>query len=418
MKVKFSLANVAAVKPGPVAYDLSDTEQRGLVLRVRPNGHHSWLVRIGARLADDKRPARPARWCTLGRADAIPVKRARTLASEKLIEDADGHDPIIAKRIARRNAATLGDFLTKQYTPWAAEHLKTAHETGVRVAATFPDFLPKQLSEITAFAVERWRSERHKNGVTPSTTNRDLDGLRSVLSKAVAWGLLKDHPLRTVRRATLDTRGRVRFLSPAEETRLRDALDARELKLRAARASFNAWRAARGYKLLPDYHGYADHLQPIVLTALLTGARRGELFDLRWGAVDLARAVVTFTGSTTKSGLSRRVPLCTEAQTVLTVWRDQQPAKAREAEALVFPSPQTGKRLDNITTAWSGLVTEAKLKDFTFHSLRHSFASTLVQRGVDLFVVQRLLGHATPTMTQRYSHLADEHLAAAVAKLG
>lgn len=418
MKLKFTLANVAAVEPGPVAYDLSDTEQRGLVLRVRPNGVHSWLVRIGARLKDDKQEGRPARWCTLGRADVIPVKKARELASAKLIDDAGGNDPIVAKRLARRHAATLGDFITKKYTPWASEHLRTTNETGARVAATFPDFLSKRLSEITPFAVERWRVARHKDGVSPSTTNRDLDGLRSVLSKAVAWGLLKEHPLRTVRRATLDTRGRLRFLSPTEEQQLRDALTAREAKLRAGRASFNAWRAARGYKLLPDYTGYVDHLQPLVLTALLTGARRGELFDLRWGAVDLTRAVVTFAGETTKSGLSRRVPLCPEAAKVLTAWRGQQSATQQEADALVFPSPQTGERLDNISTAWAKLVKDAKLDDFTFHSLRHSFASKLVQRGVDLFAVQKLLGHASPVMTQRYSHLADEHLTAAVAKLG
>jgi integrase len=391
----------------PGSYDVSDADQRGLVLRVRPSGHHSWLVRLGW-----------GKWYTIGRADVIPPLKARKLARECIGEHEAGDDPIEAKRRAKRNAATLGDFLTKQYAPWAAAQWKTGAQTVTRVQAVFADFLPKPLTEITAFSIERWRTARHKAGLAPSTTNRDLGCLGSVLSQAVKWKLLKEHPLKAVTRATLDTIGRVRFLSPAEETRLRTALTARELKLQAGRAAFNAWRTDRGYKTLPDYGTYADHLHPLVLAALLTGARRGELFDLRWGAVDLERAQVTLIGTTTKSGLSRHVPLCTEAQTVLRTWHGQQPAKRQEPEALVFPSPQTSERLDNISTAWGGLMKAATLKDFTFHSLRHSFASTLAQRGVDLFVIQRLLGHASPIMTQRYSHLADEHLTAAVAKLG
>lgn len=405
MQTRITQALLGTLNPG--SYDLADSEQRGLVLRVRRSGHHSWLVRLGR-----------AKWYTIGRADVIPPLKARKLASEKLGEHSAGDDPIGAKRIAKKRAATLGDFVTKQYAPWAeANHKnrKTATETITRVQAVFPDFLPKRLRDITAFGVERWRNERHKSGIAKSTTNRDLDCLRSVLSKAVAWKVLAEHPLKDVARAKLDTRGRTRFLTPDEEQRLRAALGARETQLQAGRDSFNAWRAARGYKTLPNYQTYADHLHPLVLTALLTGARRGELFDLRWGRISLDRADVEFVN--TKDLLSRHVPLCAEAVAVLRAWCAQQTAKARESDALVFPSPQTGKRLDNISTAWGGLVTAAKLKDFTFHSLRHSFASTLVQRGVDLFKVQKLLGHASPFMTQRYSHFDDGDLAAAVAKL-
>lgn len=402
--MRITQAVLGTLAPG--SYDLPDDEQRGLVLRVRPTGTHSWLVRLGR-----------GKWYTLGRADVIPPARARKLARERLGEQAAGDDPIAKKKIAKRNATTLGEFLTKQYAPWAKTHLKSGAATAARVEATFSDLLSKRLTEITAFGVERWRIARHAAGISPSTTNRDLDGLRAVLSRALDWGLVTTHPLRSVRRSKLDTRGRLRFLSPAEETRLRAALEAREQHLRARRASFNAWRQARGYKLLPAYNRYADHLHPLVLTALLTGARRGELFDLRWGGVDLDRAEVMFAGTTTKSGLSRRVPLCAEAVTVLRTWRDQRPESKREPGALVFPSPQTGKRLDNIATAWGQVVKAALLEDFTFHSLRHSFASRLVQAGVDLYTVQRLLGHASPIMTQRYAHLADAHLAAAVEKL-
>jgi integrase len=405
VKFKITQAFLATIRPQTTSYDLPDSAQRGLVLRVWPSGRQSWLVRIGKQ------------WLTLGEAADLPPAKAREMAQNARTAKASNRDPIAEKRAAKMKAATLGEFLTERYAKWAATNLKTGEETAVRVQTAFPDLLDKALPEITAFHVEAWRSRRHKAGVTPSTTNRDLDCLRSVLAKAVAWGLLKEHPLRTVKRARLDTIGRLRYLSADEEMRLRAALTAREAKLRAGRDSFNAWRTERGYKPLPRYRetAYVDHLQPLVLTALLTGARRGELFDLRWSAVDLARGEMTLTGATTKTGLTRRVPLCDEARMVLRAWRNQHGTP--EPDALVFPSPQTGKRLDNITTAWGALAKAAKLTDFTFHGLRHTFASRLVERGVDLYVVQRLLGHASPIMTQRYAHVGDDNLVAAVATL-
>ena len=407
-----TLAVIKELKPG--AYTVFDKTERNLAIRVNPSGVMTWQVRL--KTSDDH-----WYWWKLGSLKGLVPEKARTQAHLAKAEADAGKDLREVKRRRKRDAArqiTLRTFITDTYSPWVKAHQKRGDATVATLETRCADLLETPLPDLSAFAVEKWRSAYLKRGKAPATVNRVLDDLRACLSKAVAWGYLSDHPLRTVRRATLDTRGRVRFLSPAEETRLRQALIARELKLQAGRAAFNAWRAARGYNTLPDYATYADHLQPLVLTALLTGARRGELFDLVWGAVDLDLGRVTFVGTTTKSGLSRHVPLCTEAQTVLQTWHDQQPAKRQEPEALVFPSPQGGERLDNISTAWGGLVKVAKLTGFRFHDLRHSFASKLVQAGVDLFVVQKLLGHASPIMTQRYSHLADEHLTAAVAKLG
>jgi integrase len=412
MHKTITLAVIKGLEPG--AYTVFDKTERNLAIRVNPSGVMTWQVRL--KTSDDQ-----WYWWKLGSVKGLVPEKARTQAHLAKAEADAGKDLREVKRRRKRDAArqiTLRTFITDTYAPWVKAHQKRGEETVKTLETRCADLLDTALPDLSAFAVEKWRSAYLKRGKTPATVNRVLDDLRACLSKAVAWGHLSEHPLRTVKRAKLDTRGRVRFLTSAEETRLREALTAREAQLRAGRASFNAWRAARGYTTLPDYATYADHLQPLVLTALLTGARRGELFDLTWGAVDLGGARVTFTGTTTKSGLSRHVPLCPEAQTVLQAWHDQQSTKRQEPEALVFPSPQGGDRLDNISTAWGGLVKASKLTGFRFHDLRHSFASKLVQAGVDLFTVQKLLGHATPTMTQRYSHLADEHLVAAVAKLG
>jgi integrase len=282
-----------------------------------------------------------------------------------------------------------------------------------RVKATFPDLLQKRLHEITPWAVERWRAHRHRAGILPTTTNRDLDSLRSVLTKAVEWNIISAHPLRSVKRTRVDAIGRLGYLSEEEEARLRKELKRREHRHREGRASFNRWREERGLARLPDYGCYADHLHPIVLLALNTELRRRELFSLRWRDVDLVRSLLTVRGSDAKSGKTQHVPLNEEARTVLRSWR----ADLSEVGDLVFPGP-TGERMQTLKTAWGTLAEAAGLTNFTFHDLRHTFASHLVQRGVDLNTVRELLGHADIRMTLRYSHLAPEHKAAAVALLG
>lgn len=116
-------------------------------------------------------------------------------------------------------------------------------------------------------------------------------------------------------------------------------------------------------------------------------------------------------GASAKSGLTRHIPLNDEAVRVLRAW---QPCSG--SDVLVFPGP-SGEAMTTLKTAWSKLATAAGLKAFTFHDLRHTFASKLVQAGVDLNTVRELLGHADIRMTLRYAHLAPEHTAAAVAKL-
>ena len=173
-----------------------------------------------------------------------------------------------------------------------------------------------------------------------------------------------------------------------------------------------AWREQRGYEPLEASEGtYADHLQPLVLLAMNTGLRRGELFNLRWSDIDLDRAQLTVQGAGAKSGKTRHIPLSRDALKMLIAWKDQSNG------GLVFPSPTTGGKLDNINRSWRALRSGAGLEDFNFHDLRHHFASRLVMASVDLNTVRELLGHADIKMTLRYAHLAPEHKAAAVAAL-
>ena len=183
----------------------------------------------------------------------------------------------------------------------------------------------------------------------------------------------------------------------------------------AKREAANAWRRERGYAEWPADN--PDHLTPIVLVALNTGLRKGELFNLRWTDVDLVGAQLTVRGEGAKSGQTRHVPLNAEA--LETADTSGAPADSTTLDGYVFPGrvDSNDGRLDDVKKAWVPIVKAAKLDAFRFHDLRHTFASKLVMAGVDLNTVRELLGHSDLKMTLRYAHLAPEHKAAAVAKL-
>lgn len=403
--MKLNLTQALIKSLGSQDLTVFDTQQRGLMLRLRASGVHSYRVNLGR-----------GRVLTLGTpSDALTPTVARAMASAKRgehdkFEMGLGPDPIAEAR--RKKAATLKTFLDDHYAPWAAGHLKHHAALLSRIRSQFLDlFGATPLTEITPFAIERWRTKRLKgaDAVTKATANRDLAALKACLSKAVQWGILTDHPLRSVKLSKEDRGGVVRYLTPDEDTRLREALTRRDDHRRALRASANEWRRQRGHPLLPEYGVYTDHLTPFVLLALNTGCRRGELFNLRWRDVDLAAGVLTVRGEGAKSGGTRHIPLSDEAKRVLRDWPPQ-------AGDLVFPA-EDGDRLTSLKTAWLKLTTDANLKDFRLRDLRHTFASKLVQAGVDLASVRALLGHSDFALTLRYAHLAPENLSAAVAKL-
>ena len=348
---------------------------------------------------------------SLGPADAIPPAAARDKAREMLAQAHLGTDLVEEKRKAR--AQTLGEFVDMHYEPWALANIRTGPATVQRFRTNFSGLLSIKLGALSALDVDQWRAERLK-AVKPSTVNRDITDLKSMLNKAVEWRLLSANPLLgAVKPSKLDRQGVIRFLSPDEEKRLRQALDEREERIRLERESANAWRKSRGYDLLPDLRPlpFADYLKPMVLLSLNTGMRQGEVFGLSWFEVDLGRREIAVAGAKAKSGQTRHIPLNSEAVAVLKGWREQS-----AGDHLTFPS-QDGKPFNNVRKSWDAVLTEAGISDFRWHDMRHTFASKLVMAGVDLNTVRELLGHSDIKMTLRYAHLAPEHKAAAVEKL-
>lgn len=401
MKATIGNRLLRQIEPREKPFEVYDQRLKGFLLRVQPSGTMTYIAQYqrGKRV-------------TLGRASVLTPQEAREEARKIIGNAMRGIDPEGIKR--EDKSYTLGSFLDEEYKPWASTHLKTADATMARLKSCFPKLMECKLNEVHPRSVERWRTKRLNDGRKPSTVNRDLVCLKAALSKAVEWGLLETHSLATVKKVKIDGNRTPRFLAKEEARRLYDALDQRQKKIRSERARANSWRVDRGVPLLPDLTmiKYVDHLKPMVLLSLNTGLRRGELFSLCWYDINFEQSVLTVRGSGTKSGKTRHIPLNQIAKEVLTCWKEQ----ATDAGGLVFVG-RTGGKFDNVNKSWREVLNKAKIQDFRWHDLRHTFASWLVMRSADLNTIRELLGHSDLKMTLSYAHLAPEHKATAVGLL-
>lgn len=381
-------------------FEVRDTQVSGLILRVRPSGMMTYtLVYARGKRID------------LGSATEIDHDQAREVARKKLGQfHVTGEDPIDAKK--RLQATNYLHFLSDAYSM----HLKTTLRKGINnernvtetlacLKAGFPEFHSLPLTDITPFAIEKWKQRRRQEGVSVARIARQLNDLRACLNRAVKWGALDVSPFEKVERAKPDSSAKVRYLTPEEEGRLRVALDAREGEIRAARCRGNEWRAERGYPQYADLseQEYADYLKPAVLLSLNTGLRRGELLSLEWTDIDFDLKILTVRGDGSKTGQTRHVPLNREALNVLHHWKQQPGLKSK----WVFHH-WDGKPFRNLRKAWIAVLKEAKIPNFRWHDLRHTFASNLAIAGIDLNTVRELLGHSDYKMTLRYAHLTPE----------
>ena len=234
------------------------------------------------------------------------------------------------------------------------------------------------LPEITAQRIAQYDrdrvSEKSKRGrsVTPSTINRELAVLRHLLRLAEEWGYVEKVP--RIRMAP-EPEGRLRFLSEDELVRLLAACEAKASK--------------------------SPVLLPIVTVAVNTGMRRGEVLGLVWERVDFARGVLRL--EQTKSGGRREIPMNAAVDQALAG------LAGPKLEGLVFRKGD-GSKWGSIRTAFERACREAKIEDFRFHDLRHTFVSHFMMSTGDLPALQKILGHATLAMTMRYAHLAQAHL--------
>lgn len=243
------------------------------------------------------------------------------------------------------------------------------------------------LSDITAPLIVEYRDKLAKEITrgkqrSSSTIIRYLAILSHVFTVAVNdWGWLDDSPMKKVSKPK-QGRGRVRFLSEEERERL----------LESCKKSTNPF------------------LYPVVVLALSTGMRQGEIMHLAWKDIDLEKGRITL--HETKNGERRVVPIAGLALNLLK----QHELSHRLDTYLLFPSDKVNKPMD-LRFPWEKALKQAQIEDFHFHDLRHSTASYLAMNGASLAEIADVLGHKTLQMVKRYAHLSEAHTANVVADM-
>ncbi|MDD5529931.1 MAG: tyrosine-type recombinase/integrase [bacterium] len=227
------------------------------------------------------------------------------------------------------------------------------------------------LHELKPEIIEKYKAERLEK-VEPASVNRELATLKHLYTKAIEWGYNIENPAKRVK-LLREPSGRIRYLEKDEIKRLLDTC--------------------------------ASHIKPIVVVALNTGMRRGEILNLKWQDISLKNRTIAIRNS--KSHEARTLPMNDDVFDALK--------KIPKNGEFVFM--WNGNKIADIKNAFNNAVKRANIKNFHFHDLRHTFASYLAMDGFNLMTIQKLLGHKDIKMTMRYSHLSESNLKDAVQRL-
>lgn len=269
--------------------------------------------------------------------------------------------------------------LAQKYIAWMQGRHRSEDTKKYRINQILTYFGNPLLRNFNTLIAEQYQTELMKKGLKPASINKNIGILKAMFTKAVEWNLVEERTLKSIRKVKQMTENnkRLRFLSKEECEDLINACD--------------------------------NHLKPIVITAIHTGMRRGEILSLTWDQIDFTSGFIYL--EVTKNGERREIPIDRKLKETLgNIIR-------RLDVPYVFYDTKTGKPFKEVKRSYSSAVTKAKLKDFHFHDLRHTFASLLVMDGVSIPTLMKLLGHKSMTMTMRYANLSQAHKAKAVEAL-
>ncbi|MBI3653811.1 MAG: site-specific integrase [Acidobacteria bacterium] len=311
-----------------------------------------------------------------------PLPTARTKAQAEEAERKELEKLHNQKYGKAQSATPMIDYAEKVYLPWARKNKRSTNDP-YYLKAIKDFFKRKTFEEISPLLVEKFKSEI-KNGMTkfdqqrkPASVNREMTCLSRIFNMAIRDGVTSSTPCDQVKLLREDNQ-RTRYLSAEEEARL-----------------------------LRQCIGEREHLRPIILLAINTGMRRGEILALRWSQIDFLRNLIHL--SNTKSGKGRDVPINSTVREVLL--------KLDQSKEFVFVSPKTGLALVEIKHAFARACEEAEVSDFHFHDLRHTAATRMADAGVDAFTIAAILGHADLRMTARYTHTLESRKREALEKI-
>ena len=368
--ITHALLATAVCPPGKAKLDYYDTLIPGMVAEVSQSGRVTLAIRY---VAPDGRQKQ----FKIGRWGDITVAAARKKAQQLRSEVVMGGDPGAKK--AEAKSIPLYAVIAGQHLAYAKLHLKSYEDTESIVRNhLMPKWGKVRVTAITRAGVAQWLAEKRSAGLAPATVEKLRVTLGRSFELAAQEGVhgCERNPTKGLGKRV--NNARTRFLTAEEAARLREAVA----------ASNNV------------------QLQHIVGLLLLTGARMRELLDARWEHVDLERR--SWLIPTSKTGRARHVPLSGPAVEIIRA------LPRFKGCGWLIPNPDTLKPYVSLKHGFQQATKRARLPGLRIHDLRHSAASFMVNAGVDLFAVGKVLGHANYQSTQRYAHLANDTLLKAV----
>ncbi|MET3352638.1 UNVERIFIED_ORG: integrase [Xanthobacter viscosus] len=424
MGVRINKRLVDSLKPKGEEFFEWDSELHGFGIRVRPSGAMSYVAkyRVG------RGRGAPTRRVTIAPVGKVTPEEARTLAKRVIADAVRGHDTGEERKKARE-APTLSEVADQ----FLAQHVlaKRKTTTAISYAGVIKRDIKPALGSRKADSISRADVARlHTNMADrPIQANRML----AIMGKLFAWaggrGLVAEglNPARGIEKYREN--GRERFLTTEELTRLGAAL----IEAETVGIPYEVDETSPKAKHAPKPENRRVVLGPHAVAAirllLFTGARLREILHLQWSQVDFERGIAFLPD--TKTG-QKRLMLSTAALRVLAdlprvgkfvivgasagAERERPRADLQRPWALVARRAGFIERAAEVTPEGKPVADEhgapvvVERATVRLHDLRHSFASVGAGSGLGLTIVGKLLGHAQPATTARYSHLDADPL--------
>lgn len=371
------------IPAGKQRLTVTDARTRGLQFELRQGGgFFTYRYSIDGR----------QRGIPIGRYGVLKIADARKRALELGRLVALGQDPMVLKS-QQRHCPTFGEFFINKYMAFVKVDKRSwdTDESLYRnhLREAFGDL---KMNQITKGSVREFLHSKIADGCAKGSVNRFLVLIRYCYNLALEWGTegVTDNPARGIKPFQENNKIE-RFVSQEESMALKAELERSE----------------------------NPQLRFIIAFLLVTGARKNEALKARWQDIDTEFKVWRVPLS--KSGKVRHITLSETAIRFLEILRSHNQnllGQAFERCDFVFPNPKTLKPFVSIFYSWDAARCRAGLADVRIHDLRHTFASTLVNNGVSLYEVQKLLGHAHIRTTERYAHLKQERLQESAAFAG
>jgi integrase len=316
------------------------------------------------------------RYKSIGRTYEIDFQDAKQKAKELKSMLALGQDIKGNGKLEDKQSLRFSEFWDQQAKSEIIQR-KRSHRADIGKYNTRVkrEFGAMKLSEIERHHIQSFITGLRREGLAPATCDRYLAMLSGVLRLACDWGYLRDNPAKGIPMFNVDNKVE-NYLSDEEMARLMQVLKTDENRVVCSMMVF----------------------------LLTTGARLNEAQMVKWEDIDLENRVWRIPATNSKSKRVRSVPLNDMAIAAL---------KENTGDTgYVFRSPRgVGEQpYNNIHKSWYRIRNKAGLPHLRAHDLRHSHASLLINSGRSLFEVQKILGHSTPIMTQRYAHLSTKTL--------